>query len=135
MKKMVTGILIAVFAALPVFASEKNMKSKRLELAKNALVASLKSDNDGVRNSAIHIIAQIKAQYPTADLSIFNKKLTNMAKDDSRSYIRANANLTYIYINSADLPYKVKVEDKENPAVFFNSLYSELNQDFIALNF
>ncbi len=133
MKRMI-GILVLTFALSPLFANANPVDSGKLELATKGLLASLKSENPGVRNSALHVLAKIRSEYPQADLSVFNRMLTQMSKNDAQSMIRANANLAYIYINSTELPSKVRTQDQEDPSVFFNDLYSELNKDFIAMN-
>ena len=133
MKRLLGGVLILVFTFSPLFA-KSTVTAEKIELAKKGLLFSLKSENDGVRNSALHVLAKVRSEHPQADLSVFNKALTQMSKNDDRSFLRANANLAYIYINSTELPSKVRTETQEDPSVFFNELYSELNKDFVALN-
>lgn len=134
MKKVLGGILVLMLAAAPLFADANTVSKENLELAKKGLMFSLKSENAGVRNSALHILAKVRADHPNANLSGFNRVLTDMSKKDDMKAIRANANLAYIYINSNELPARVRVEDREDPSIFFNDLYTELSENFVALN-
>ena len=133
MKRMIKILVFTLFAGvLSVSAAERSLES-RIEKAKVNLAHSLKSDNEGVRNGSLLVLAKIKSDFPQLDMTGLNKTLISVSADDDAAYIRANANLTYIYLNSAELPKIVKVESTENPAVFFNKLYQELNKDFLAL--
>ncbi len=133
MKRMIKIMCVAVFATvLSVSAADRSFE-KRIEKAKVNLTHALKSDNDGVRNGSLLVLAKIKSDFPHLDLTGLNKTLITISADDNAAYIRANANLTYIYLNSAELAKTVKVESTENPAVFFNKLYQELNKEFLAL--
>lgn len=133
MKKVMKIIFVALFAtALSVSATETSVES-RIERAKVNLTQALKSDNEGVRNGSLLVLAKIKSEFPETDMKDFNKMLKRLTMEDSKEYIRANANLTYIYINSEELANTVKVDNAENPAVFFNKLYQELNKHLLAL--
>lgn len=134
MKKMLILFAAVIFAAGTLSASEVGIDKNRMELAKRNLMQVLKSGNTGARNSALHVIAKIKSEYPNADLSEFNAVLKQLEKNDARSIIRVNANLAYVYINSPELAERIKVEDPENPAAFFSALYAELNENVIAMN-
>ena len=74
-----------------------------------------------VRNTIVLLKNQAGELYAYNGL-IHDVTAQKEAEYDSYSYIRANANLAYIYINSSELASKVKVVDQENPAVFFNTL-------------
>lgn len=133
MKRMMKIMVVALFATvLSVSAAERSLEN-RIEKAKVNLTYALQNENEGVRNGSLLVLAQIKSDFPEMDLTDLNKTLINISADDAASYIRANANLTYIYLNSAELPNVVKVESTENPAIFFNKLYQELNKNFLAL--
>ncbi len=132
MKRMMKTMFVLLTMALSLSAAESSIES-RIEKAKVNLNYSLQNENEGVRNGSLLVLAQIKSDYPNTDLTELNKTLKKLTANDSRPYIRANANLTYIYLNSEELPHTVKVDDIENPAVFFNKLYQELNKNFLAL--
>ena len=86
-----------------------------------------------MRNGSLFVLAKIKSDFPETDLTNLNKILLELSAKDSEAYIRANANLTYIYLNSEELCRMVKVDDSENPALFFSKVYLELNKDFLVL--
>jgi hypothetical protein len=131
--KRIKVMIVALFAiVLSVSAADRSLE-QRIEKAKVNLTQALHSENEGVRNGSLLVLAKIKSDFPQLDLSDLNKTLISISADDNAAYIRANANLTYIYLNSAELPNLVKVESTENPAVFFNKLYQELNKEFLAL--
>ncbi len=127
MKKMIYVLTIALLTTVS-FAADRStaVEKERIDLAKKALLEVLKSDNAGARNSALHVIAKIKSDYPDVDLTVFNDMLLRLSRNDANSLIRVNANLAYAYLNNPGLAARVKVEDPEDPAVFFNALYAEL---------
>lgn len=129
MKFMVVALLATVVS---ISAAERSIEN-RIEKAKVNLTHALKSDNDGVRNGSLLVLAKIKSDYPETDMSDLNKTLIKVSSNDSEAYIRANANLTYIYLNSPELVNELKVDNEENPAIFFNKLYRELNKSFLAM--
>lgn len=135
MKRMIYVLTIALLTTTSFAADRATSAEKaRIDLAKKALMEVLKSDNAGARNSALHVIAKIKSEYPDVDLTVFNDMLLRLSRNDERSLIRVNANLAYAYINNPELAARVKVEDPEDPAAFFNALYNELNKAIVAFN-
>ncbi|MDZ7314721.1 MAG: hypothetical protein ONB24_01220 [candidate division KSB1 bacterium] len=135
MKRMIYVLTIALLTTVAFAADQPtNVEKARIELAKRALLDVLKSENAGARNSALHVIAKIKSDYPDVDLTVFNDMLLKLSRNDERSLIRVNANLAYAYINNPELAARVKVEDPEDPAAFFNALYNELNKAVVAFN-
>ncbi len=133
MKRMMKVTLVALFAAVMSVSAADRSVENRIEKAKLNLMQALKSDNQGVRNGSLLVLAKIKSDFPETDLTDLNKTLIRLSADDEATFIRANANLTYIYLNSVELPKTVKVDSTENPAVFFNKLYQEINKNFLAL--
>ncbi|MDZ7372260.1 MAG: hypothetical protein ONB12_13945, partial [candidate division KSB1 bacterium] len=110
MKRMIYVLTIALLTTTSFAADRTTSAEKaRIDLAKKALMEVLKSDNAGARNSALHVIAKIKSEYPDVDLTVFNDMLLRLSRNDERSLIRVNANLAYAYINNPELAARVKV--------------------------
>ncbi len=127
--------VIALFVLLAVAggyaADKKNIEDTKWEKAEKALLMSLKSENRGVRNSTLHVLAKIKADSPVKDMSAFNSSLLRMVRRDNDPMIRANANIIYTYINNNELAKSINVSNPEDPAAFFASLYNELDAGFM----
>lgn len=130
MKKVVA--LFVLLAVVGGYAAEKNnTETAKWEKAEKALLMSLKSENRGVRNSTLHVLAKIKSDDPELDMSVFNSSLLRMVRRDNDPMIRANANIIYTYINNNELAQNLSVSNPEDPAAFFASLYSELDAGFM----
>ena len=135
MKKVLATALMTVFLASAGFSADNTVPQDKLNKAIKAFQHSLKAENNGVRHSALHVIAKLKSDYPNINLDKLDNSLLRVAKKDKDAIIRAHANLTYLYLNNNELVSKVKVTDPENPMSFFNDLHNELYEEFLSLAF
>ena len=91
---------------------------------------ALKSENDGLRNSAIFELAKIRSKYHYIDLTGYEKALKKMSSSDSKEFIRLNAQLTLTYLQDKTLSERVKVQDGEDPLAFYTRLHEAICQEF-----
>jgi HEAT repeat protein len=95
-------------------------------------IMALKSDNVGLRNSAIFELAKIRSQCDYVDLTEYEKVLKKLSSVDNNHLIRMNAQLTLTYLQDKELSDKIKVQDDEDPFAFYTRLHETINQDFYA---
>jgi len=88
---------------------------------------ALKSDNPGIRNSALHQITVLKAKYPNFDLTKVEKQVKKLSQKDSELLIRVNANITYLYLTNRNLTDKINT-DTIDPKIFFKELYAQVSE-------
>ncbi len=124
MKKLFIVLILTLLATGLTFAKE-TPKDSHLEIAAKNLVMSLKSDNAGVRNSALYQIAKIRAQYPDFDLSKVEKEVEKVAKKDKSAIVRVNANLVDTVLNDKTAESMVNLAAAE-PQEFFSDLYNSI---------
>lgn len=123
----IVGSLVLIMSFL--LAGEQDV-----EKIKTNYKSALESNNPGVRFSGLFNLVYMKSQYPEISLEMYNRQLQKIIKEDNEAIIRVDANLAYLYLNSEDLAYVVKVQDKENPKEFFNTLYRTLNVQNVTMN-
>lgn len=133
MKRLLSAIFVIAILATAGYSADNKVSEKTLQMAEKAYSKSLNSDNAGIRASALYNIAKMKSRFPNYDFEKLEKSVVELAKKDSDSLIRANANLTYIYMNSPELAKNVKISDTENPLMFFNEVYNTLYSNAMAL--
>ncbi|MBN1998748.1 hypothetical protein JW935_14410 [candidate division KSB1 bacterium] len=126
--KHIAFIFIVVLAVASMAVAE-TPSQKKFDKAINNYIIALKSKNPGVQSSAAFQIAKMKSQFPQVDLSRVEKSLAQVAKRNENKVIRLQAELTLTYVKDADLVYRVRVNDTENPVYFYN----DLNQTIFAV--
>ncbi len=124
MKTMCISMMGLLMITTLAFGQAKDSKSLDVIL-KNYLTA-LKSDNAGLRNSALYQLVQLKAKYPDADLSACEKCIAQMSSKDKNTRVRINAGLALLGLQDAQLPTKVKANDEQEPTKFFARLHQEI---------
>ncbi len=127
---IVLFVLVALFAGNSLAA--ENVSKDRLELAEKAYKLALKSDNAGVRNSALHRIAVLKSRTPEFETNEYKSILKSMANKDDKAYIRVNAKITLDLLNNKNLIENVDTETVD-PNEFFNSIHMKM-VDLYAIN-
>ncbi len=124
MKKLFIVLIVTLLATGLSFAKDAP-KSSQLDIAAKNLLMSLKSDNAGVRNSALYQIAKIRAQYPDYDLSKVEKEVEKVAQKDKSAIVRVNANLVDTVLNDKVAESQVNLAAAE-PQEFFTDLYNSI---------
>ena len=125
MKKNIIIALALLLLSVTAFAGE-NVNAEKLSVAKDAYKASLKSDNAGVRNSALLQIVVVASNYPEFNARALESDLNRMSKRDDVPYIRVNAKIALDLLNNADWLKSLNT-DENDPKVFFNNAYTTMN--------
>ena len=103
MKKYIILFALMAVIATTGLADTTKVSIEKFEIAVKAYKDALNSDNIGVRNSALYQIAKLKKLTPEYKLSKFDKSLLSMTKKDDEGYLRVNAKLVYLMLNSFSL--------------------------------
>lgn len=119
--------MVVMFTALAVANTNRTVNEN---IVKN-YAYSLKSENAGVRHSAIFQLVRMKSDNKKIDLNEVNRTLLKVAQNDDFALIRFHARLAYTYLNDAELAKQVKVEDFENPMGFFIELHRMVQDSYI----
>ena len=121
--------MIFLFAML-VVSSAVFAGTPDLDKAVNGYMQALKSDNIGLRYSAIYEIAQLKCLYPEYNYSRVEKVLNQISRKDDQTIIRVHASLVNDYLKSDNVSC-VKAADTEDPMMFFDALHHEFNTQML----
>ena len=123
-----TGLMLVASA---VFA---NIESHEvLDQAVHNYTNALKSDNPGVRNSALYQIVCMKNVHPEANYAPIKKVVKKMADKDDNALVRVHAKLTLLYIDDPDLSNKVRTVRGEEDIQFFQRLHNEIHKSFYSM--
>jgi len=126
-KGMLTLALAGLLAGFSYGADNTaSLSTTKLVKAVEDYTLALKSENPGVRSSALYMLALIKSQYPKLNVSEVKSKLSKLSRKDDDPVVRIHANLILSYLNSDSLMTKIKVEDPRTPAVFYSQLIAEM---------
>jgi hypothetical protein len=125
MKRMI-AFTFAVLLLLGATVQADDTTLDKMNIYLNSLERSLTTDNNGVQFWAMFHLAQLKSENPNMDLSRFDWPLNKIIRSESsEELLTVNAQMTLLYINSNELAKDVKVTDKENPFIFYTTLYFE----------
>lgn len=123
MKKMIYAVLFSVLTAGATLAQDNQIDwAKAVEGYRMAL----KSDNAGLRYSAMHQLALLKSRHPEVNIEPVNNDLKKLIAREEYTSIRLRAELTRVYLNDKALADTVKAGDFENPTTFYNTLLTEV---------
>ena len=125
MKRMYIVLALMITFTATLFAGNSNSVDNKLQLATNGYINALKSDNPGIRNSALHQLTVLKAKYPDFNLRKVEKQVKKMSKNDPELLIRINATITYRYLMNQELTSKVN-RTTNDPKIFFQDLYVQV---------
>jgi len=126
MKKLNIALAFLIIFTATAFAGNSNDLDNKLQMATNGYIKALKSENPGIRNSALHQITVLKAKYPNYDLKRVENQVKKVCKNDSELLIRINANITYRYLTNLDMTGKINPETND-PKTFFKDLYGQVS--------
>jgi len=128
MKRGVVLFVAVVMAASLSYGQKKPDCPDKARLCKalQGYRECLRSENVGVRTSALYQLAKLKSCYPALDLSEMIQDVNRLCQKDKEPLVRVQANLTYAYVTDDSLSAKVKTEVEGNPVEFFNRIQTEL---------
>ncbi len=128
MKRMIQATAMVVLFATLAMANTNGTANDKI--AKN-YAYSLKSENAGVRHSAIFQLVRMKSENAQLNANEINRNLLKVAKSDDFALIRFHARLAYTYLNDTKLANQVKVENFENPMGFFIELHRMVQDSYL----
>ncbi len=127
MKKLYIVLALLMLFTVTTFAGNLNTVENRIKCATEGYSKALKSDNPGIRNSALHQITVLKARYPNVNLSRIERQIEKLSKSDKEVLIRVNASIAYKYLTNSELTGRVNTETID-PKEFFTELYSQVGK-------
>ena len=134
MKAMVKFlVVITVLVAVSVSFAKAPLTQPDLNLAKKSYLNALDSDNAGVRNSAMFQIIKLKATYPDENVKAYVNKVKKISENDPFYSMRSHAHLTMMFLENSELAKLVNPEDYPDPDSFFNSFYTKLTENELAM--
>ncbi|GEM_PF-526704 len=129
-KGMMTLVLAGLLAGFSFAAdSTTTLDPAKLAVAVDNYKMALRSDNSGVRSSALYMLALIKSRYPEVNISGFNSDLARISRKDADPLVRVYANLVLTYLNSDSLHTKVRIVDPYAPLAFYSELFTEITMN------
>ncbi|HNW60171.1 MAG TPA: hypothetical protein PKI62_10885 [bacterium] len=128
MKKLMMIMLVVGLMAGFSYAADNSdtLSAARLAYAVENYKLALKSENPGVRSSALYMLALIKSRYPETQVAEVKGELGKLSRKDEDPLVRLHANLILSYFRSDSLMAKIKVEDPQAPVAFFSQLVAEM---------
>jgi len=105
----------------------KGVAETRLELSKENYLKSLRSENDGVVESAVFYVVKFKIFYPGQDCSEIEAELERLASNSREPRIRYKAQLANHYLENEDWLSRIEKLDYKDADQFFAELAADLN--------
>lgn len=133
MKALTKLLMIVLVLSTTVCFAQTQKLSQYLKQANQAYLLSLKSENNGVRNSAIFNVVQYKKLYPAKDFNPFAKEIQKISKTDPMVQNRLHAHLALICLEQPEVMATIDPNTFEDPIVFFDALYEQLSEPSFAL--
>lgn len=121
---LVTVLSIAAFAQTP----------EQLDNASRNYVQALKSENDGMVESAIFHCLKFSLFYPDRDTNAMVTELTKLVRNGNTDTIRYKAFLALEYFRSQKLQDSIIKTDYKDAGQFFRMLNQEINNQVLAIN-
>jgi HEAT repeat protein len=126
-KGMFSLLLVVVLAGFSLAADNTDtLSAAKLANAVDNYKLALKSNNPGVRSSALYMLALIKSRFPETNVSEVKAELGKISRKDEDALVRVHANLILSYLNSDSLLSKIKIENPEKPLAFYSQLIEEM---------
>lgn len=121
-------IILLTMVSLTVFAQTE----KVIENAPANYLQALKSNNDGVVESAIFHSVKYKIFYPDQNTTELEKEIENLVEKGKTEAIRYKAFLANQFIQNSKLMSNIEKEDYKDGSEFFKMLSQELNDHVLA---
>lgn len=103
-----------------------------INFAMSGYIKALKSDNEGLRTSALFQISKLKAKYPQTDLSPYVKELEKVSRTDANPIVRTQANLALLVLKNPKLASDVPAGWFVDPAKYFTQVYEQVYHTYSA---
>jgi len=127
--KTLTILLIAVISTTAF-----TQKPDQLDKASRNYIQALKSDNDGMVESAIFHCLKFSLYYPDRDTNAMVSELTKLVRNGDTDTIRYKAFLALEYFRNQKLQDQIIKADYKNAGQFFRMLNQEINNQVLAIN-
>lgn len=125
--RTLTLILIVAMSVAAFAQTEKTVES-----APANYIKALKSDNDGMVESALFHAMKYKLYYPEQNTSDLEKQIERLAENGESEAIRYKAFLASKFMQSDALMNRIEKEDYKDAGEFFKMLGGELNEYVLA---
>lgn len=126
MRTFILTLIVAVSVA--AFAQTE----KTVNNAPANYVKALKSNNDGMVESALFHSMKYKLYYPEQNTSDLEKQIERLVENGKSNAIRYKAFLAAEFMQNNTLMNKIEKEDYKDADEFFKMLGKELNEHVIA---
>lgn len=123
--------LLTVFFAVMLSAAVFAQGAKVIEKAPKNFENALKSDNDGLVESAIFLVVKFKLFYPEEDIKKVEKQIDRLVSDGSTGAIRYKAYLASEFLKNGELLANIAKEDYKDADGFFKMLADELENSLL----
>ncbi len=129
MTKIFTNITILMLLLLMINANaETKILNKLCNATCEAYLQNLKSDNPGVRNSAIFQIMKIKSRYPEQEIRPFISILKRITEKDYVILNRTHAYFAIICLKNPSILEYINPFEFEDPQLFFRNIHEYIIQ-------
>lgn len=141
MKRAAVCLMIGMMAAAPaafaqytVSGQYRPLTEKTLEQVKKNFSMGLRSGNDGVIESTLMLVGQMKMRYPDCDMAELQRLVEQLAADCPSERIRYKAYLTAALCGDAEW-FSADPKIMAAPSgQFFSVVAQRLNMKFFGLN-
>jgi hypothetical protein len=128
-------ILIAIqFGFAGEIAKKYDTNEKKIAYATNNLMVALKSDNLGLIEGAIRVTAQMKMQYPSADVTELINAMENVRWSNSSGSLRYKAYIGITICSNPELFGDDVRDEKTNNEDFFRNASLKMQEQFLRSN-
>ncbi len=139
MRTRIAMITVAAVIALQfIFAQEGAKKfdteNKKIAFAAANLLSALQSTNPGVIESALQISAQMKMQYPSANVSKLVTVMNTIWKNHPNGVIRYKAYLAMSICDNPEWFSTISTLDKNENEKFFYSVSNVMREHLLSIN-
>jgi hypothetical protein len=124
--------LILALIAVVSFAAFAQTE-KTIESAPANYIKALKSDNDGMVESALFHALKYKLYYPEENTSDLEKQIERLVDNGNSETIRYKAFLANEFMQNHQLMNRIEKADYKDAGEFFKMLSEELNNHVLAV--
>jgi hypothetical protein len=124
------ALMVVLLFSANLFASSNPAEKKCVDQIQSAL----KSENQGVVESAIFISLSLKNYFPESNYGKVINKLNDLVADGITPVIKYKAQLASLYYSYPNLFSDIKVDTKENAETYFKMISERLVNNSLASN-
>ena len=134
MKEKIIYTVVLAVTLLTLNLNGQTYDSKRINAANENCYSSLKSENQGVVESAIFISLQFKNRFPEENTKNIMKALDELASNSDNPRIGYKAQLARLYFKNTAWFKNVEVKSLEAEQKTFEQIAETLNNSIVASN-